>query len=100
MEKQSECAEVCLLAPSEELTVRAQALVRKLDLPIAVHQVALSDACAKAGELIAAGAKVLISRRGVKAVVEEKYSIPMVGINISLSDYIPNIEQAVRLGSR
>lgn len=85
---------ICLIAPSEHLAERAQALIKKKQLQIPVYTAALDEAADLAQELMAQGTWLFISRRGTKDILERKLGATVIDIPLEASDYIPAIQQA------
>lgn len=80
-------SEICLIAPSESLAKRAQAIIAEYGGEIDVYVGAMETAANLAEELSAHGARVFISRKGTKALLETVVSQPVVGIDTTLEDY-------------
>ncbi len=92
--------EISLIAPTEQLAKRTINIIRQRNedinvfIPIVKDDV-LSDALNIARNLVKEGAKVLISRKGTAAAINEaKLNVSVVAINVLLSDYIESIEIA------
>lgn len=92
--------EISLIAPTEQLAKKTIKIIEQRQeninvfVPIAKED-ALYDALRIAKNLVDEGAIVLISRKGTAAAINEaKLNVPVVGINILLSDYIESIEIA------
>ena len=88
-------SEICLVAPSAALAQRAEGMIRQMALDIDVFVAALDDAAHMAQDLVERGAKVLISRKGTKAVMEKALNVTVVGIANTLEDYVKPL-QALR----
>ena len=92
--------EISLIAPTEQLAQRTLNIIeqRNEDINVFVPMSkvdALNDALRIAKNLVNEGAKVLISRKGTAAaIIEANLKVPVVAINILLSDYIESIEIA------
>ena len=80
--------DICFIAPTEKLALKAKSIIEKRNEDIQVFVAALDDAKNLCGDLINKGAKIFISRKGTKAIIENNFDINVVGINISLSDYV------------
>ena len=90
--------EICLIAPSERLARKAQAIIREMDAPVAVYQASLEDAAQCARQLMERGAQVFISRTGTQALLEQALDATVVGIPTMLSDYMEILDGAQRAG--
>ena len=90
--------EICLIAPSERLAGKAQAIIREMDAPVAVYQASLEDAAQCARQLMEQGAQVFISRTGTQALLEQALDATVVGIPTMLSDYMEILDGAQRAG--
>lgn len=92
--------EISLIAPTEQLAQRTMKIIeqRKEDINVFVpmsKEDALHDALRIARNLVNEGAMVLISRKGTATAINEAImNVPVVGINVLLSDYIESIEIA------
>jgi len=92
--------EISLIAPTIQLAQRTMKIIeqRQEDINVFVPKAkedALHDALRIARDLVNEGALVLISRKGTAAAInEEKLNVPVVAINVLLSDYIESIEIA------
>lgn len=92
--------EISLIAPTVQLAQRTMKIIeqRKEDINVFVPmstEDALHDALRIAKNLVNEGAMVLISRKGTaKAINEAELNVPVVAINVLLSDYIESIEIA------
>ncbi|MGD9569185.1 MAG: sigma 54-interacting transcriptional regulator [Sedimentibacter sp.] len=92
--------EISLIAPTIQLAQRTMKIIehRKENInvfvPIAKED-ALSDALSIARNLVDEGAMVLISRKGTAAAINAaKLNVPVVAIDVLISDYIEPIEIA------
>lgn len=85
--------EICLIAPTDSLTTRAKAMIQAQKLPISVYTAALESAVSLAEELIDQGARLFISRRGTRLLLEQRLHTPVVNIPLEASDYIPAIQR-------
>jgi PAS domain S-box-containing protein len=81
-------AEICLIAPSQVLASKAQKIISDRNEHIEVFVAALDEAKELSKELMQKGAKIIISRKGTKTLLENELAIPIVGINTMTSDYI------------
>lgn len=92
--------EISLIAPTMQLAQKTMRIIehRKEDINVFVPMTkedALSDALRIARNLVDEGAAVLISRKGTATAINEaKLNVPVVAINVLLSDYIESIEIA------
>lgn len=89
--------EICFIAPTEKLALKAKNIIEKRNDDIQVYVSALDDAKELCRTLIDKGAKVIISRKGTKAIIENNFNINVIGINTSLSDYIDILKNAIDL---
>lgn len=92
--------EISLIAPTMQLAKRTMRIIEQRNeninvfVPLAKEDV-LSDALRIAKNLVDEGALVIISRKGTAAALNEaRLNVPVVAINILLSDYIESIEIA------
>lgn len=90
--------EICLIAPSERLAQKAEAIIRELGAPVAVYRASLEDAAQCARSLMEQGAQVFISRTGTQALLEQELDITVVGIPTMLSDYMEILDDARQAG--
>ena len=65
-------AEICLIAPTEDLADRARTIIRRQDLAIEVHTAALEEAVTLARGLMARKTWLFISRRGTRDLLEKE----------------------------
>lgn len=92
--------EISLIAPTIQLAQRTLKIIEQRNENInvfvpMVKEDALNDALRIAKNLVNEGAMVLISRKGTATAIHEaKLNVPVVAINILLSDYIESIEIA------
>lgn len=92
--------EISLIAPTIQLAQKTMRIIeqRKENINVFVPMAkedALTDALRIARNLVHEGAAVLISRKGTASAINEaKLNVPVVAINILLSDYIESIEVA------
>lgn len=93
-EIQMPCSEICLIAPSDVLGHKAREIICEMGEEIEVYVSMLDDAGAMAASLIDRGAKVFISRKGTKILIEEKLNAAVVGIPSMLSDYMDAMKKA------
>lgn len=84
----NEVTDICFIAPTEKLALKAKNIIEKRNDDIKVFVAALDDAKNLCGDLINKGAKIFISRKGTKSIIENNFNINVVGINITLSDYV------------
>lgn len=92
--------EICLIAPSESLAVKAKSIIAQMNEKIDIHVAAMEEASKSALALIEQGARVFISRKGTKAFLEQSLNVPVVGISTSLSDYVSVIQEIQDLKGR
>lgn len=92
--------EITMIAPTVQLAQRTMKIIKQRNEDINVFVPAskedvLHDAVRMAKDLVNEGAMVLISRKGTAAAFREaKLNIPVIAINVLLSDYIEAIEIA------
>ncbi|GAB1476330.1 sigma-54-dependent Fis family transcriptional regulator [Bacillota bacterium] len=89
-------SEICIVAPSDELTERCINIVREGNLDIDVYKASLEEGLECAKELINKGAKIIISRKGTKKLIEENCDINVVDISVTLDDYVPFFHKAIK----
>lgn len=80
--------EICFIAPTNKLALKAKRIISKRKNNIDVYVASLDGAKNLCERLIRNGAKIIISRKGTKALIENSFDIKVVGINTILSDYI------------
>lgn len=85
--------EICLIAPTRVLAERAADLIRREKLPVSVYVAALESAVELAEDLLAGGARVLISRGGTRDLLIRKTGATVVNIETEASDYIAAMEK-------
>lgn len=93
-ELQTPCSQICLIAPSDVLGHKAREIIGQMGEDIDVYVSMLDDAEAMAASLIERGAKVFISRKGTKILIEEKFKVAVAGIPSILSDYMDAMKKA------
>jgi len=93
-EIQAPRSEICLISPSEVLGYKAREIIREMGEEIEVYVSMLDDAGAMAAGLIDRGAKVFISRKGTKILIEQKLNVAVAGIPSTLSDYMDAMKKA------
>jgi transcriptional regulator with PAS, ATPase and Fis domain len=92
--------EISLIAPTIQLAQKTRNIIEQRNEEIDVFvpiskEDALNDALRIARNLVDQGAKVIISRKGTAAAINEaKLNVSVVAINSILSDYIESIEVA------
>ncbi len=96
IKREKSCSEICLIAPSEELGTKARAIIRERRENIDVYISSLDDATTVAAGLMERGARIFISRKGTKTLLEDTLNATVVGIPTILSDYL-EIMKKVRL---
>ncbi len=89
--------EICLLAPTDELLKLATRISKRHQLKIGLYRANITNADTCAKDLFENGAKVLISRRGVYRSLEKQYRNQVINIGTQLSDYIPIMEEAMKI---
>jgi|GEM_PF-2186415 len=93
----SQNRQIWLIAPTEELLRRSQQLVQEHHFPIGVVKASLGDALAVGENLIKAGARLFISRRGTKKILEAQFAVPIVEIGTTLADYVEALKKAAEV---
>ncbi len=99
-ESSKKVTEISLIAPTEQLAKRTLKIIKQRNEDINVFvpvskEDALSDAINIAGNLVNNGARILISRKGTAAAINEaRLNVSVIAINVLLSDYIDSIEIA------
>lgn len=93
----SQNRQIWLIAPTEELLRRSQQLVQEHHFPIGVVKASLGDALAVGENLIKAGARLFISRRGTKKILEAQFAVPIVEIGTTLADYVEALKKATEV---
>lgn len=93
MERMDTVPEICVIAPTETLAAVALKAAEELNEKIGVYVAALEDAAALAQELLAQGARVFISRRGTRMLLEKSTRATVVDIQSSLADYVKPLER-------
>lgn len=93
----SQDRQIWLIAPTEELLRRSRQLVQEHRFPIGVVKASLGDALSVGEKLIKAGARLFISRRGTKKMLEAQFAVPIVEIGMTLADYVDALEKAAAI---
>ncbi|QNK39632.1 sigma 54-interacting transcriptional regulator [Caproicibacter fermentans] len=91
--------EICLIAPTKQLMRQNSSVCSKYDKKVDAFRASLPEACSVVEQLISRGAKIFISRRGTKKMIEAQ-QVPIVEIGFSLSDYVPYMEKAKRVNGK
>lgn len=98
--KHRNVTEISLIAPTEQLAKKTLKIIEQrnedINVFVPISKVdTLHDAIRIAKNLVNEGAKVLISRKGTAAAINEAgLNVQVVAINVLLSDYIESIEIA------
>ena len=92
-------AEIALIAPTAELAIKAKKIIEKrnenIDVFVSDKEDAIGDALRIAKYLAARNVKVIISRKGTAAAINDsKLNVSVVTIHTTLSDYMKAIEVA------
>ncbi len=95
--KLEKVTDICMIAPTERLAKKARQIISSKNYPIDVFVAALDEASDLCEILIKKGARVIVSRRGTKAVIEKNLDINVVEIKLELSDYIDIINKARKI---
>lgn len=86
-------SEICLIAPSPALAQKANLIIERMGAHIHVSVASLDDATKIAEVLLANGAKILISRKGTKALIEKHLCVTVIGIPNTLEDYVTYLQE-------
>ncbi len=83
--------DICVMAPTLQLAEKAEMLIKQenyqnIDVVVAASGRQETVKCAQT--LAAAGAEIIITRKGTRRIVEEVTNLKVVGLNNSLSDYL------------
>lgn len=85
--------EICIIAPTETLAATAREVVDKAQDNIGIYVAAMEEAAQVAKKLTAQGTKIIISRKGTKALLEKVCNAKVVAIENSLEDYVTVLEK-------
>ena len=83
--------DICVMAPTLQLAEKAEMLIKQenyqnIDVVVAASGRQETVKCAQT--LAAAGAEIIITRKGTRRIVEEVTNLKIVSLNNSLSDYL------------
>ena len=83
--------DICVMAPTLQLAEKAEMLIKQenyqnIDVVVAASGRQETVKCAQT--LAAAGAEIIITRKGTRLIVEEVTNLKVVSLNNSLSDYL------------
>ena len=83
--------DICVMAPTLQLAEKAEMLIKQenyqnIDVVVAASGRQETVKCAQT--LAAAGAEIIITRKGTRRIVEEVTNLKVVNLNNSLSDYL------------
>ena len=83
--------DICVMAPTLQLAEKAEMLIKQenyqnIDVVVAASGRQETVKCAQT--LAAAGAEIIITRKGTRRIVEEGTNLKVVSLNNSLSDYL------------
>ena len=83
--------DICVMAPTLQLAEKAEMLIKQenyqnMDVVVAASGRQETVKCAQT--LAAAGAEIIITRKGTRRIVEEVTNLKVVSLNNSLSDYL------------
>ena len=83
--------DICVMAPTLQLAEKAEMLIKQenyqnIDVVVAASGRQETVKCAQT--LAAAGAEIIITRKGTRRIVEEDTNLKVVSLNNSLSDYL------------
>lgn len=85
---------ICIIAPTRELERQCRLVCERQQKQVNIYYATLENAARLAEELLDQGAEVIISRRGSKRYIEEKFPGQIVGIETELTDYLSAFEEA------
>ena len=91
-----ETNDICLIAPTDELVEKSRELIRTYGKEISVYKASLRDAAQVGEELVGKGARIFISRRGTKKLLEKQFHVQTVEIGMTLADYVSPMRKAAR----
>ena len=88
--------DICVMAPTLQLAEKAEMLIKQenyqnIDVVVAASGRQETVKCAQT--LAAAGAEIIITRKGTRRIVEEVTNLKVVSLNNSLSDYLWMLKQ-------
>ena len=88
--------DICVMAPTLQLAEKAEMLIKQenyqnIDVVVAASGRQETVKCAQT--LAAAGAEIIITRKGTRRIVEEVTNLKVVSLNNSLSDYLWMLEE-------
>jgi PAS domain S-box-containing protein len=86
--------DICFIAPTEKLAQKARKIINTAKDNIQVYVASLDEAKDLCEDIIKRGAKIIISRKGTKGIIEHNFNVKVIGINVVLSDYIEIMNQA------
>lgn len=94
--RDKETGRICLIAPTDELAQKSRELIRTYKKEISVYRASLKDAARMGEELLGKGARIFISRRGTKQLLEKQFHVQTVEIGMTLADYVSPMRKAAR----
>ena len=83
--------DICVMAPTLQLAEKAEMLIKQenyQNIDVVVAASGRQETVKRAQTLAAAGAKIIITRKGTRRIVEEVTNLKVVSLNNSLSDYL------------
>ncbi len=91
---------IAVITPSTTMTRTIDSILQARQLSLPVVQAAQTEAIRIAGQLIAEGAEVLISRGKTAHMLREHFRVPVVEVRHTFFDCINAYEKAKRLSSK
>ena len=85
---------IWLIAPTQTLLQLSEKIIEEHGFSIGVYQASLGNALTVGEKLVSRGAKIFISRRGTKKVLEENLHLPVIEIGRTLADYVGALQKA------
>ncbi len=83
--------DICVMAPTLQLAEKAEMLIKQenyQNIDVVVAASGRQETVKRAQTLAAAGAEIIITRKGTRRIVEEVTNLKVVSLNNSLSDYL------------
>ena len=83
--------DICVMAPTLQLAEKAEMLIKQenyQNIDVVVAAIGRQETVKCAQTLAAAGAEIIITRKGTRRIVEEVTNLKVVSLNNSLSDYL------------
>ena len=92
----SKVSPICIIAPTNALIKQSNIVCNRFNKQIDAFLASVPDAVTLAKDLLDRGAQILISRKGTRRMLEDE-GYTTVEIDLSLSDYIPIMEKAMKV---